>query len=252
MPKFEHIIFLFSFLLLVSAPKVLGDTASALAVSVAVNGDQVDDGSLVCSRVDGNVLCDQEYDTALLGVVTTEPVVFVQNRGLDNSYALVTSGKAFVKVSNAAGNIAIGDFVTTSTTAGVGQKATRSGYVIGTALQSYDGSGEAKILVSIGIRPAIVVEGLRGNLLDTIRQGLASVYLTPLNALRYIAAIIVTIAAFILGFMYFGRVAKTGVEAVGRNPLASGTIQLSVVFNIVLTVIIMLAGLALAYLILIL
>lgn len=240
-----------SYWLRATAP-VWADTSSAMAVSVVIKGDQIEDGLIVCSTTDGNSLCNQPYDTAILGVVATDPAIFLQNRALEGSYPLVTSGKAFVKVTNSAGNIAIGNFITTSTTAGTGQKATRSGYIIGTALQGYDGSGEAKILISIGVRPAIVAEGIRGNLLETIRQGLSSVYLTPLNALRYILAMIVTIVAFTLGFMYFGRVAKTGVEAVGRNPLASRTIQLSVVFNIVLTVIIMIAGLALAYLILIL
>lgn len=252
MPHFEYkLLLIMGYWLLIIAP-ARADTSSAMAVSVVINGDQIEDGQIVCSTAEGNLLCNQPYDTAILGVVATDPVIFLQNRALEGSYPLVTSGKAFVKVTNSAGNISIGNFVTTSTIAGTGQKATRSGYVIGTALQRYDGTGEAKILVSIGIRPAIVAEGIKGNLLETLRQGLTSVYLTPLNALRYILAMVVTVIAFILGFMYFGRVAKTGVEAVGRNPLASREIQLSVVFNIVLTVIIMIAGLALAYLILIL
>lgn len=251
MPRIGYIILPISWLLLWGVP-VKADTSSAVAVSVAIEGEGIEDGHIVCSQAGGNKLCDTEYDSSVLGVVTTEPVIFVRNRGLEGSYPLATSGKAFVKVTNSAGNISIGDFITTSTTAGVGQKATRSGYVVGSALQPYDGSGEAKILVSIGVRPAIVVEGIRGNLLETIRQGLASVYLTPLSALRYMLALVVTAVAFTLGFMYFGRVAKTGVEAVGRNPLASRTIQLSVIFNIILTAVIMLAGLGLAYLILIL
>ena len=58
--------------------------------------------------------------------------------------------------------------------------------------------------------------------------------------------------SFSLGFIYFGRVAKTGIEAMGRNPMAGKMIQLSVLFNIIVTVIIVLIGLAIAYLILIL
>ena len=244
-------IFLLVWLWLAAISPVYADASSALAVSVIVKGDQIEDGEIICSKSDGNVPCNQEYDTSILGVVASDPVIFVQNKGLSSSYPLVSSGKAYVRVSKDTGNIGLGDFITSSKTAGVGEKATRSGYVVGTALQSYDGSGEAKILVSIGVRPAIVLEGVRGNLWQTIREGLSSVYLTPLNALRYILAMIVTIVSFTLGFMYFGRVAKTGVEAVGRNPLASTTIQLSVIFNVILTVVIMLAGLALAYLILI-
>jgi hypothetical protein len=72
-----------------------------------------------------------------------------------------------------------------------------------------------------------------------------------LASLRYLLAIIVAVMAFGLGFVYFGRVAKGGVEALGRNPLAGRAIQLSVLMNLILTVAIMVGGLVLAYIILI-
>lgn len=250
MPKILYLFFLAGWLVLASI-SAKADVSSGVAVSVVVTGDQVEDGQIICSTSEGNELCNLDYDSTILGVVSTDPATFIENKALEGSFPMFTSGKVFVRVNNDNGNINVGDFITSSKTPGVGQKATRSGYVVGSALQTYDGSGEGKILASIGIRPAIVTEGIRGNLLETLRDGLASVYLTPLNALRYILAMIVTIVAFTLGFMYFGRVAKTGVEAVGRNPLASRAIHLSVVFNVVLTVVIMGAGLALAYLILI-
>jgi F0F1-type ATP synthase membrane subunit c/vacuolar-type H+-ATPase subunit K len=53
-----------------------------------------------------------------------------------------------------------------------------------------------------------------------------------------------------LGFVFFGRVVARGVEAMGRNPLAGSLIAVSVVFNLILTVVIMLVGLGIAYLIL--
>jgi F0F1-type ATP synthase membrane subunit c/vacuolar-type H+-ATPase subunit K len=52
--------------------------------------------------------------------------------------------------------------------------------------------------------------------------------------------------------IYFGKASRAGIEAVGRNPLAKRVIQLTVVMNIVLTIVIVLVGLAIAYLILIL
>jgi hypothetical protein len=105
--------------------------------------------------------------------------------------------------------------------------------------------------VSIGIRPAIVATSARGNLIEALKQGLLAPTLTPLASLRYLLAMIVAVASFILGFIYFGKVAKSGVEAVGRNPLASRLIQLNVALNLILTVAIMSAGLLLAYFILI-
>ncbi|MDO8488113.1 MAG: hypothetical protein Q7S31_02235 [bacterium] len=220
----------------------------AISVSAAVENVDLTSGTILCAYPEGNVPCNREYDSTILGVISKEPAVLLQNTTQSDTLPVVNSGKGVVRVK-ADANIKKGDFVTSSTTAGIGQKASQSGYVIG--LAQADQQGEL-VLVAVNVRPAIVAEGIRGNLLETLRTGLASVYLTPLNALRYILALVVTVIAFTLGFMYFGRVAKTGVEAVGRNPLASRTIQLSVIFNIILTVVIMLAGLALAYLILIL
>jgi hypothetical protein len=73
----------------------------------------------------------------------------------------------------------------------------------------------------------------------------------PLESLRYLLAFIIAIVSFGLGFLYFGRVIKTGVEAIGRNPLASRTIQATIFVNIVITIVIVGTGLALAALILI-
>lgn len=220
----------------------------AVAGSVAVENPDLPSGTIMCAYSEGNLPCNQEYDPAILGVIDRQPSVYLQNLSQSQTLPLATSGKVVVRVKAGAG-IKKGDFVTTSGDPGVGQKATRSGFIVGMAQADQEGE---EVLVAVTVRPAIIVEGVRGNLLETLRQGLASVYLTPLSALRYILAMIVTIIAFTLGFMYFGRVAKSGVEAVGRNPIASRTIQFSVILNVILTMAIALAGLTLAYLILIL
>jgi len=72
-----------------------------------------------------------------------------------------------------------------------------------------------------------------------------------LASLRYLLAILVAMTSFILGFVYFGRVAKGGVEAIGRNPLARRAIQIGGALNLVLTLSIMAGGIVLAYVILI-
>ena len=59
-------------------------------------------------------------------------------------------------------------------------------------------------------------------------------------------------ASFVMGFVYFGRVARSGIEAIGRNPLASRIIQFNVILHILISIVIVLVGLAIAYLILIL
>lgn len=230
-------------------------TSSSTAVSVTIDEGEVQDGDLICTNEQKLVLCANEYDSTIMAVVSQTPAVYIENVTVENSTPVVNSGKAYVRVSGASGPIHRGDYITSSTKPGVGQKATRSGYVIGTALEDFDANSadtEDRIQVEIGIKPAIVSEGVRGNLLETLRQGLSSIYLTPISALRYILAMIIIIVSFTLGFVYFGRVARTGVEAIGRNPLAQVSIQLAVIFNVVLTVVIAAAGLGLAYLILIL
>ena len=178
----------------------------------------------------------------------------IENTTLLNGKPIISSGKAFVRVTNINGQIRTGDFVTTSSVLGAGQLADKSGNVLGVALEPFtntESGAEGKILVSIGIRPAIVATSARSNLVESLKLALLAPTLTPLSSLRYLLAMVVAVVSFVLGFIYFGRVARSGVEAVGRNPLAARLIQVNVAINLVLTVAIMAGGLILAYFILI-
>jgi hypothetical protein len=253
---FEYSIFSLVCLLVFGAFSVAAQdtTSTGVAISVNVSDLSAKDGDIICAGKDGGKLCDSIYDVSTLGVYSENPAVVLENKSLLNGKPVVSSGKAFVRVSSINGKISIGDFVTASNIPGVGQRADKSGNVLGVALEEYsnnDKSEVGKILVSIGIRPAIVATSARGNLVEALKQGLLAPTLTPLASLRYLLAMIVAVTAFILGFVYFGKVAKSGVEAVGRNPLASKMIQLNVAVNLVLTVAIMTGGLLLAYAILI-
>lgn len=223
-------------------------SSSGVAVSVSVVDDQILDGSLICSSGAGSVACSKEYDPSVMGVFTENPAVLLENTTLIGGKPVISSGKVQVRFE---GSIKEGDYVTTSSKPGIAIKATRNGYVLGTALEDFAGPS-GKLLVSLGMRPAVLASGASDNLWEALRQGLSSVYLTPLAVLRYIAAMIIVIAAFVLGFAYFGRVARSGVEAVGRNPMAGRTIEFTVILNIILTIVIMGSGLLLAYIILIL
>ena len=190
--------------------------------------------------------CNMAYDGNIYGVYVAEPALALENLSLTDAKTVATSGKAYVRVSDANGQVKKGDYVTSSDKEGVGQKATKSGYVMGTALEDAE-VGESKVLVAIAAKQAFVTLSTKGNLLETIKDAILSPTLTPLASLRYILAAIMASAAFILGFWYFGRVAKSGVEAVGRNPLAGRLIQFSVILNLILTALIMGSGLVIAY-----
>ncbi|RJR15964.1 hypothetical protein C4579_01180 [Candidatus Microgenomates bacterium] len=227
--------------------------SSGVAIPIPFATTDVAEGTLICSTTSGYALCDQVSDPGLFAVVVTNPgAEFTSDQP---SIAVLREGNAIVRVSTANGVITTGDLLTTSTNPGVAQRADRNGYVIGTALESYDGTdGEqvGEIMTSLHIHPTTAFTDIRSNLLEALRQGLAAPVLTPLAALRYILAAFVVVTAFILSFIYFGRIARTGVEAMARNPLAARKIQLTVIFNIILMGVIVLVGFGIAYLILVL
>lgn len=224
-----------------------------VAISFPISGGDATNGTLICTDNQNYVLCDKEYSNSIYGVVNDAASLSIVNDD-PNSRLVVTSGIASVRVTAKNGSISTGDLITSSTTAGVGQKATQNGYVLGAALNDFssnDPNAEGQVDVTLNIRATNEVTNDAGSdLLSTLRQGLTSAFLTPLAALRYISAAVIVLTAFALSFVYFARIAKAGVEAIGRNPLSSRTIQAGVVLHILLSIVIIAAGLGIAYLIL--
>ncbi len=230
------------------------DISPGIAVSIEVNG-QAEKGDIICSSTDGFKLCEAPYDTAIYGVITDNPAASINVEDQTNPVLLQSSGLAKVKVTTAKGPIKKGSLITSSENKGAGELADKSGYVVGTALESFE-SGDPDevglILTLINIHPAAGLSGARTNLVQVLRQGLGAPLFDPLDSLRYVLAAAILLASFILGFVYFGRVASLGVEAIGRNPLASRKIQLTVLLHVLITIVIVVTGLVLAYLVLIL
>ncbi len=230
-------------------------SSSGIAITIPIDETNLNDGDVICSYEEGYKPCNSEYDPAIFAVYTENPSASIEDRDIENGKFVITSGVTKVRVSNANGDIKAGNFVTSSENAGVAMLAIRNGYVIGTALEDYspqNSSDVGQIVVSISVHPAASLTGPQSNLLQFIRQGLTVPIFEPLESFRYILAIIIVLLSFALGMIYFGRVAKAGVEAVGRNPLAHKVIQFNVIMNIILTIVIILVGLGIAYLILIL
>lgn len=230
-------------------------TSSDVAVPVLIQGGEPQLGDLICTGRGQYQLCDNNYDTSIFGVMSPIPAASFETQPQENQFFVVTKGKTVVRVTGKNGPIQVGDLVTSSTEPGLSQKATRNGYVLGMALEEFapeNPSDTTTILVSLNIHPTTIFVDVRSNLLEALREGLAAPILTPLAALRYILAALVTVTSFILGFVYFGRFAKSGIEAIGRNPLARVQIQSTVIFNLVLMAGIFVAGLALSYFILVL
>lgn len=225
-----------------------------LGITISVNDSNVQNGDIICSDSRGYNLCKKEYDSSIYGIVNNTPSTSIETPNLNNSQIVVSKGEITVQVSSLNGNIKIGDFITSSKKAGIAELAIKEGYVIGTALENYSSSDKnatGQIKVSLNIHPnSTTATNVRQNLIDLLRSGLSGLGVDPISALRYILASTVVIASLVTGFIYFGRIAKTGVEAIGRNPLAGGRIETGVVINISIMLIIVGGGLGVAYLIL--
>lgn len=228
-------------------------SSSSVATSAVVLGEN-ENFSVVCTYKDGNSACKDEYDPSMYGVINDNPATAIVDPDLTNGRLVITSGITSVRVTKAGGDISEGDLLTSSKMTGIAQKANRNGYVLGVALENFSGSSDGDVGViqmMVNIHPTTILSGQRGNILQFIRQGLAVPIFQPLESLRYLLAVIIIIISFTLGMFYFGKTSRAGIEAIGRNPLAKNVIQLTVIMNIVLTIVIVLVGLGIAYLILV-
>jgi hypothetical protein len=230
-----------------------------IAVFVEVSEKNAVEGSIVSFKNGKYVLTTSPGDTDLFGVINDHPSISFQETITPNARPIISNGTTPVLVNASNGKIKRGDFITSSTTPGVGQRAgdTLTGFVVGTALEDQkesSGNKVEKILVNVDIKGTGNVQEttVKTDLLKLLRLGAKAPSTNPVTTLRYLLAAIVALISFILGFVFFGRVAGKGMEALGRNPLAAKLIQLGIVFNLGLTIAIMAAGLALAYLILLL
>ncbi|MBU0569749.1 hypothetical protein KKB40_03130, partial [Patescibacteria group bacterium] len=226
-------------------------TSSGFAVSTPLSETDVNSGDIICSYKDGFKKCVIEYDSSIYGVVADDASVAIEDTELENSRLLLTGGVATVRVSTTGGDISEGDFITTSEIAGIGKRAERNGYVLGTAIESFSSNNPdniGTIQVAINIHPASGLTAPGSDILRYIRKGVTVPVLEPVESLRYILAVSIILIAFTLGMVYFGKSSRAGIDAIGRNPLAKRVIQFAVIMNIVLTIVIVLVGLAIAYL----
>lgn len=229
------------------------ELATSVAYSLPITGE-ARDGMLICTDEAGNIPCNRAYDPNMFGAISLDPaVIFQVATPSAEMKPVVSSGKISVLVNTGMGPIQVGDYVTSSAIPGVGQKAIKSGFMFGTAMEAYTNTNPqevGKILVSVSIKPAVKSRGAGENLLDILRGGLEAAFLTPLSSLRYILASIITAVSVIGGMWYFGTITRQGIVALGRNPLAGGRIQMTVILNVLLTIVIMGVGLGIAYLVL--
>lgn len=234
-----------------------------------VKDKAAEDGDIVSLTDEKDILAltSVSYDEKMWGVVDLHPVVVVRNVGMDTP--IVRIGETMVNVTTINGPIHIGDYVTSSEIPGKGQKATDStGYVLGVAMENFteadgkiiDALGKevsvGKIKVSVGIGPTTpFIQKVSGGFLGGL-QYTSSLFIYALatskqteKIIRYILAILVAITSLSISFRSFGRNVTKGIESIGRNPLAKGSIQSMIIVNVVLIALVSIGGIVLSLII---
>jgi hypothetical protein len=226
------------------------DISLGIANYFTIQGDSVKDGDIISFTNKGYFPSKTAYDPSVIGVVTANPAVSLSIQGSGkNSYPVSSAGNVEVNVSSSNGNIKKGDLITTSTKSGVGMRADKTGYVIGTAMSGFTSENKnevGQINVALNLHYSYSGSKTVSSLKDILNLSLLATYESPSAVFKYVVAGVVIVVASLLGFLSFGRTANTGVEALGRNPLAGKMIQLGILINVIVTVAIIGAGLLIA------
>ncbi len=209
------------------------------------------DGDILKATDKGLLRTNIGFDNKMFGVIQDSPLLVYRTE--TKGKPVVRSGIAEVNVTTLNGPIKYGDYITSSSVAGKGQKASESGYTFGVALKEFTGEGAPQVdgpngKVAAGKIPvAVRVEytelsnpRFAGRLFGFVGTTLLENISDPKqlgNVVRFIAAGLVILLSFTFGFLTFSRSIAKSIEALGRNPLAKSTIQLSMVINIGLLVV---------------
>lgn len=224
-----------------------------IANYIPIQGSNIKNGDIISFSNKGYFLSNKPYDPFIIGVVITNPAVSLSLvNGGKNNYPVATSGNIEVSVTSANGNIKSGDLITTSSIPGVGMRATKTGYVIGSATSSYNSKNPkeiGKVNISLNLHYAYLASPVLSNLKDIFNLSVLATYETPSAVFKYFVAGIVIVLAALFGFLSFGRTANNGIEALGRNPLAGKMIELGIFLNVLIALGILGTGLVVAIII---
>ena len=238
---------------LIPAPRAHGAVSSiGIANYLPIKSAHVKDGDIVDADSSGYYLSATAYDPNVYGIVTEHPAVMIQATS-QAGYPVINTGTAYVLVIGANGPIKKGDMIATSGIPGLGMKAVSSGFVIGQALSSvtFANSHDAEeipVMLNLHYLPMGSQSTSAPLSIDNaLRLTQNAAEQQPLRVVQYIMAVLVLTLSFAFGFLIFIRFINTGIQAIGRNPLASKTIQVSILFNVLIVIAILMSGVILAY-----
>jgi hypothetical protein len=237
-----------------------------IAKTLAIDDKNAVDGDIMSLSTKPETLVRSTVlsDSRMYGVLEAKPVIVYRTLP---TLAVARDGDVMVNVTTHGGAIVVGDYITSSPIAGKGEKGQGvTGYMLGIALDNFDGKNVkqsadyqgkkypmGRIKVTIGIGPASpVITKASGGIMGTLKQ-LATAIMFNISTsqqaeriIRYILAVIVAVVIIYVSYRAFGKNVTQGLESIGRNPLAKGTIQAMITLNIILLAISCIAGVALA------
>lgn len=226
-----------------------------VAKYVAIQDENVENGDVI-SIVDGKyVKSSKPYDPNIVGVVSINPAISIEPNNSEGMYPIIDKGDTEIRVSSSNGIIEEGDLLTTSENPGVAIKAGNTGFIVGVARQSYTVENPDDVgLINVSLQPSFnygdEAQRLKTPFTDIFSLSTLAAYQNPSQVIKHVVAGVVLLLSVILGFFTFARVAAEGVEAVGRNPSAKTSIGFGIVVNVTITVVIILGGIFVSYLIL--
>ena len=212
-------------------------------------------GDILSVTSGGIVRSSTPYDQNVFGIIVESPVVS-SGEITENTVPVLSAGRALVKVTADNGEIIAGDFITTSQTPGVGQKATDVGFVVGRALEDYS-AGEIGLIsvqisvIEFGKQDLGGAGGILGAIFGALNVGFSDSSNFPI-ILRYISAATIGVVTFIIAGVSFVRFMSRGIEAIGRNPMARKVIVAGMVINAVIVFLLTAAGFGIAIAIIVL
>lgn len=245
---------LFLFTVTASGKVFAQDVNSGVANFVTVLDKNVKAGDIVVNSGTDYTLANKQYSSLIAGVVTSNPAVSIGSPDGTQGYPIINTGTAYVNVNTSNGIISKGDIITSSTTPGIGIKATLPGYAVGTAQEGYNQKNPktvGSILVTLATQYAYPPANTTGStrFMDIFNLTAAASYQQPSIFIKYAISALVVTLTFVVGFFSFGRIASNGITALGRNPLAGKMIQMGIIFNVIIALAIVFSGLLMAYLI---
>ncbi len=202
----------------------------------------VREGSIITVKQGKYTLSNAPNDLSVIGAITAHPAITQKFTGTVPFYAVTTSGIGYVLVSASNGPIRKGDYITTSSIPGVGQKAAAFDNTIGIAEDSYNGDKNAigKIPVMINIRRG-QIGGIFENGIESVRKFISN-GISPWTILKFSLAGTIVLASIELSFRILGRTSIKHTRTKSRRQFPDKTGLFTTAYHVALVMCILYAG----------